>query len=524
MEIKIKKNFLEKAIKEFVLSENEKKKLIILMANEDGNAIDISTEDISANLLSYLIKESPGLSKTLKAKFEKDLLNKDTNIDTNAKMTIEEIWNSRVKSLADIIELFSKIGTKKINADKYFNQQWYPVIVRPTFNSASRHSEAYIDVTIGVKFADENIDLGWNIFTSNMKDEYGKLRKVTLKELFAEYGCRMQSYSLKKYEEKLAVCNSLYKLDGKQMLFAGSAFLKNTETRFQYGRLFLQKLGTETNKDRVIIEHELEYDNKIRNQDENKKAHPIPLIRVFSMSKKEYVFVDVEYLSEYKYDTKAINRLFLPDKITNILKKVFSTAKEDLVGDIVSGKHGGMIIMAWGNPGIGKTSSAEVFAELMKTPLYLLDISELGTSANNVENNLSTIFRRVEKWNTIILFDEVDVFLSQRDTDLERSAIVGIFLRMMDYFQGVMFFTTNRPEVIDNAIHSRITLNIAYPDLSENIKAKIWNEKLTSAGIEISDEVNKLAALALNGREIRNVVRLIKIVLGNNITQNKVID
>ena len=58
---------------------------------------------------------------------------------------------------------------------------------------------------------------------------------------------------------------------------------------------------------------------------------------------------------------------------------------------------------------------------------------------------LSPIFRRAEKWNAVLLLDEADVFLEQRSChDVHRNALVSIFLRELEYYQGIMFLTINR--------------------------------------------------------------------------------
>jgi len=206
------------------------------------------------------------------------------------------------------------------------------------------------------------------------------------------------------------------------------------------------------------------------------------------------------------------------------LKTVFAAPIETLVGDILDNKHGGMIILAAGSPGVGKTSTAEVYSELQGIPLYALEISELGTYVDSIEKHLSVIFKRVEKWRAVILFDEVDVFLAKRDkNDLNRTAIVGVFLRLMDYFRGIMFLTSNRPETLDYAIHSRITLRINYPDLDKKTREAIWKDKLTKANIPMTDGYSKLADLELNGRNIRNITRLAAIVFPNGTNQEELI-
>jgi hypothetical protein len=51
-------------------------------------------------------------------------------------------------------------------------------------------------------------------------------------------------------------------------------------------------------------------------------------------------------------------------------------------------------------------------------------------------------------WGAILLLDEADVFLEKRNMhDIHRNALVSIFLRQLEYFQGILFLTTNRVEV-----------------------------------------------------------------------------
>ena len=43
---------------------------------------------------------------------------------------------------------------------------------------------------------------------------------------------------------------------------------------------------------------------------------------------------------------------------------------------------------------------------------------------------LSLIFRRVEKWNAVLLLDEADVFVEQPSShDVHRNVLVPVFLR-----------------------------------------------------------------------------------------------
>jgi hypothetical protein len=94
-----------------------------------------------------------------------------------------------------------------------------------------------------------------------------------------------------------------------------------------------------------------------------------------------------------------------------------------------------------------------------------------------------------------------------------------VFLRALDYFQGILFLTTNRVGHFDEAFMSRIHLSLGYEPLSNNAREKIWDnlfKKLQQdhkrGGPEITYEYDAkryvqsrdVQALEWNGREIRN--------------------
>ncbi len=162
---------------------------------------------------------------------------------------------------------------------------------------------------------------------------------------------------------------------------------------------------------------------------------------------------------------------------------------------------------------MGKTLTAEVYAERSERPLYVLELGELGTTPAEVEENLQRVFTRVARWNAVLQFDECEIFLAQRGEDLQRSAIVGIFLRLLDYYEGILFLTTNRPEVLDHAVRSRVMLKLEYPDLDRVARAVIWRTMPRAAGLTlVGGTAEELAEAELNGRQIRNLTRLARIV------------
>jgi hypothetical protein len=54
------------------------------------------------------------------------------------------------------------------------------------------------------------------------------------------------------------------------------------------------------------------------------------------------------------------------------------------------------------------------------------------------------IRRRMTDIDLVLLLDEADVFMQSRDSkSLERNKLVAIFLRLLEYFEGILFLTTN---------------------------------------------------------------------------------
>jgi SpoVK/Ycf46/Vps4 family AAA+-type ATPase len=141
----------------------------------------------------------------------------------------------------------------------------------------------------------------------------------------------------------------------------------------------------------------------------------------------------------------------------------------------------------------------------------MMSAGDLGINPDQVESKLTNILEMIAKWNAVLLLDECDVFLEARSThDLERNKLVSIFLRVLEYYEGLLFLTTNRVDNIDAAFQSRIHISMAYPDLTAESRRHIWENFLKGLSVEggfTKKDLDELATVELNGRQIKNVLK-----------------
>lgn len=236
-----------------------------------------------------------------------------------------------------------------------------------------------------------------------------------------------------------------------------------------------------------------------------------PILRGYSLNVKKWLSFYIDYVQPIKWNTEAFDNLVLPaaqKKLVLALSKT-QAATANSFDDVIAGKGKGMILLLSGPPGVGKTLTAEAVSENMKVPLYMLSAGDLGTRPDDVEYNLNNILEIVAKWKAILLIDECDVFLEARSAhDLSRNRLVSIFLRLLEYYKGTLFLTTNRVDNIDAAFQSRIHVHMKYADLTSKSRHRIWSSFVSQVPSHFkASDLDELAEVPLNGRQIKNLVK-----------------
>lgn len=245
----------------------------------------------------------------------------------------------------------------------------------------------------------------------------------------------------------------------------------------------------------------------------------VPFVRGYAIKPKRWLLFFVDQITPIKFSENAFASLILPAEQKELIRAfVQSQVKyKDTFDDFISGKGRGMILLLSGPPGVGKTLSAESVAEDMKVPLYMMSAGDLGLDPSSIEQSLNIVLEMVAKWNAVLLLDEADVFLEARSSnDLERNKMVSIFLRVLEYYEGILFLTTNRVTNIDDAFHSRIHISLRYPNLGENSRRHIWSTFLGDNKKISGEDLDKLAKVNMNGREIKNMMKTAQMLARNS--------
>ncbi|CAG8641220.1 2712_t:CDS:2 [Dentiscutata heterogama] len=288
---------------------------------------------------------------------------------------------------------------------------------------------------------------------------------------------------------------------------------------------------------KMLKEKDTYLQNSEINQEDNYFLAPA-VVYGFSFTLKEWGLFEVSKFSDIIFDSEALEHIVMPQNKKNMLEGLVSQYRDpahltncnglangihlpEKSLDPITNKGNGCIFLCYGPPGTGKTLTAQSVAEYLKLPLWILTVRELG-----LERELVKILDIAYTWKAVILLDEADIYLEKRTTiDLIRNTMVGIFLRLLEYYQGVIFLTTNRVITFDDAVCSRVNMFLHYPKLGPSERRQIWSKFIKRASLPL--KADDFSDYDLNGREIRNILHAARLLAknkGKELTAENVVD
>ncbi len=211
--------------------------------------------------------------------------------------------------------------------------------------------------------------------------------------------------------------------------------------------------------------------------------------------------------------------LIVPDAVRRQLGELAARARhrDTVLGEWGIGggaTHGrGVTALFGGDPGTGKTMSAEVVAAELGLDLYVIDLSSVVDKyIGETEKNLDRIFTEADRINGVLLFDEADALFGQRSEvndarDRYANVEIAYLLQRMEQFDGVAILTTNLRANIDDAFLRRLDAVIDFPVPDADDRLLIWRLHLPDR-LPLASDVD-LAFMAqrfeLAGGHIRNI-------------------
>jgi hypothetical protein len=213
-----------------------------------------------------------------------------------------------------------------------------------------------------------------------------------------------------------------------------------------------------------------------------------PTVCGYSFTAKKWGRLVADYFTPICWYQEAFDHLVLSQEKKSLVQSIVFADRSAIISDVISAKAGGFVVILHGEPGTGKTLTAEAAAEKAKKPLLVLSAGELGGKPAEVEDTLRDTLEVCKVWDAILLINEAEVYLEARTLgDVERNGMVSAFLRVLEYHQQVIFLTTNHIDRLDAAFKSRVSVAIKYPNLDQGARREIWTRFLKLSGVQVCE-------------------------------------
>lgn len=157
----------------------------------------------------------------------------------------------------------------------------------------------------------------------------------------------------------------------------------------------------------------------------------------------------------------------------------------------------------YGPPGTGKSAFGRWLADRLGMPLLPKSASDLMSKwVGDSEKAIAAAFRQAEREGALLMLDEVDSFLREREGAQHSWEVTRVneMLTRMESFSGVFIASTNLMEGIDAAALRRFDLKIRFDYLEPGQAALMLERQCAALGLgtlapEVSARARRLALL-----------------------------
>jgi len=488
--------------------------------SEEDSTLKIDIEKIDIKylpILAKLCRESKGVTGSYNLRVQIE-----TFLELQNKI-ITDVIVKDLKSLATVIESYISPSINHFLFQQREDGNWLPYLV-----TGVQYHAATSGYGGGRTPAFTQISLSFSIFNEARTDSisfyaHDLIKGSDVKTLLFKQGYILETKELfDDYVKALENVRRERKNVGKQFIGKG---LGIEEGGRSWRGSDVSRLQEEGIPDKLIVDikelkatsyvtNSLFWKNKEKETQTSIPSPEHPYLYVFNLRDHSFYRVHINNLTPYIYNPDLRRKLILPKAHSNLID-ILVEGQTNLMEDIITGKTGGIIIAATGEPGTGKTLTAEVYSEVVEKPLYVVQSSQLGVDLESLEGKLKEVLKRAARWKAILLIDEADVYIHQRGNDLHQNAVVGVFLRVLEYYRGILFMTSNRGDIIDDAIMSRATAHIVYTKPGFEEKVAIFGILAEQFKFDIplqlkEDLANRFPTIS--GRDIKSLLKLAKLL------------
>ncbi|MET8012122.1 ATP-binding protein [Streptomyces sp. NPDC005271] len=176
--------------------------------------------------------------------------------------------------------------------------------------------------------------------------------------------------------------------------------------------------------------------------------------------------------------------------------------------------HGGVKALFTGEPGTGKTMSAEIVTGMLGLELLKVDLAQVVSKwVGETEKNMETAFRQAEESHAVLLFDEADALFGKRGevkhgTDRYANLEVGYLLQRLEESDGLVILTSNLKDNIDPAFTRRFHFVVHFPRPAAAERRRLWRLVFPEEAPLAPDvDLDALARLDMTGAGITAAAR-----------------
>lgn len=145
----------------------------------------------------------------------------------------------------------------------------------------------------------------------------------------------------------------------------------------------------------------------------------------------------------------------------------------------------------YGPPGTGKTAFGQFLAKHIDRPLMVRKASDLlGSYVGQTERKMASMFRRAKQDGAVLLLDEADSFLRDRQSARQNWEISGVneMLTQMESYEGVFIASTNLMTMLDSASLRRFDLKVKFDYLKPEQAWQLFQDTAKLCKVEVSEE------------------------------------